>query len=120
MQRIFATILVAINSLACNLGTRDAAVPARIQGIPDSAFWVGGVDGGNWYLVKNIDANKNSAYINLYHDFTGELLLSKIFTLKCPVDNQVSIDDLQTQIVAFDGEKIIIRAGNGKRNCLLQ
>jgi hypothetical protein len=120
MQRIFATILVAINSLACNQGTSNREVPGRIQGIPDSAFWVGGSDGGNWYLVKNIDANKNSAYISIYHDFTGDLLLSKKFTLNCPVDIQVSIDDLKTQIIAFDGEKIIISAGNGKRNCLLQ
>lgn len=94
--------------------------PVRIKGIPEKAFWIGGVDGGNWYLVDYVHDHRNNAFIKIYNDHDGSLLVSKRFMLICPSDNQILIDDLKEQIESFDGEKIYLKSPNKKAGCYLQ
>lgn len=80
--------------------------PKRIANIPDSAFWKGGVDGGNWFLVKAINSHENIVDISIYNDQDGSLIFTKAFMLICRQDKQTIIGDLEKQINFFDGEKI--------------
>lgn len=90
------------------------------KAVPYDAFWAGGVDGGNWYLVKEINIDKNKASIEVYSDHDGSLLLSKTFTLSCPAEPQISITNLKEQINGFDGEKIYLISKGQSKECYLQ
>ena len=46
--------------------------PKKIANIPAEAFWIGGVDGGQWYLIKNINKKAKTVHLKIYHDFTGK------------------------------------------------
>lgn len=51
--------------------------PERPTDVPDKAFWIGGIDGGTWFLIQKVDSNNISAFIKVYNDQTGELIVSK-------------------------------------------
>lgn len=110
--------LVAI--VSCHDNSYSHIQPEKLPGIPDSSFWVGGVDGGNWYYIKSIHSHKNNAYINVYSDQTGEMILSKRFIMVCPEGHIDWITDLRTQIVFFDVEKIYLESKEGNKYCWLQ
>lgn len=76
------------------------------KNVPDSSFWVGGVDGGNWYYVKYVHNHRNMARIAVYNDQNGELITDTRFILVCNNSKYIFINDLKKQINSFDGEKI--------------
>lgn len=99
---------------SCKLSNENPQ-PERLNGIPEEAFWIGGVDGGNWYYLENISLSKNVAHISIYNDQTGEEIISKKFVLVCPEEKHESIKTLKEQIESFDGVKI-----NLQGNCYFQ
>lgn len=104
---------------SCLYKRQEEITPVKAKGIPEKAFWVGGLDGGNWYLVDFIHPHKNGAQIRVYNDHDGSLIISKRFSLACPVDNLIWIENLEEQINSFDGEKIYLKPTNGKMSCYL-
>jgi len=113
-------LLFALLSISCSHKKEEAKSPLRVKGIPEKAFWIGGVDGGNWYLIEDIYDHRNSAFIKVYSDNDGSLMISKKFDLICHLDNQTLIENLKEQIDAFDGERIYLKSFDGKKNCYLQ
>jgi len=105
---------------SCSHKKEEAKSPLRVKGIPEEAFWIGGVDGGNWYLIENIHDHRNSAFIKVYNDNDGSLIISKKFYLICPLDNKTLIENLKEQIEDFDGERINLKSFDGKKSCYLQ
>ena len=114
---IIATIFTLFS---CSANHDKVKPQERPKNIPEQAFWVGGTDGGNWYVVEYVHNHKNNAIIKVYNDADGSLIASKRFVLVCPIDNQQLIDNLQEQINAYDGEKILLRSPNNKKACWLQ
>jgi hypothetical protein len=98
----------------------EAKPPIRKKGIPNNAFWAGGVDGGNWYMIESVHPHKNNAVIRIYSDQDGSMIVSKKFILVCPSGKQMWIDDLKNQITGFDGEKIYLKSMTDGSNCWLQ
>lgn len=94
---------------ACSADTTSAEKPERLRNIPDSAFWCGGIDGGNWYYVHSIHPHRNNAVISVYNDQDGSLIMKKRFLLICNLQKPTSIYDLKNQISSFDGEKIYFK-----------
>ena len=99
---------------------RFADYRLKPKNVPAGAFWAGGVDGGNWFVVKQINNLRNEASIEVYNDQDGSLLLSKSFILTCPTDNQILIDSLKEQINFFDGTKIFLTSDLKRSPCYLQ
>lgn len=133
MKRPFIIVLVAIVAstfgwFANEVYTFSKAMKAdrfgdyqlKPKAVPSGAFWAGGVDGGNWYVVKEVNAHRNKALIEVYNDQNGSLLLSKNFTLICPVHQQMFISNLKEQISGFDGEKIYLLSKGQLKGCYLQ
>ncbi len=118
MRKIVLILCIIITS--CNVSNQKVLTPEKLKNIPKKAFWVGGVDGGNWYCVEYINPNKNSANISIYNDQSGELIVSKKFILVCKSQNQTFIKNLERQINSFDGYRIYLTAENNKQNCYLQ
>jgi hypothetical protein len=48
-QLLFASLLFIL--VSC----RHSYEPKRVNGVPLTAFWVGGANGGNWFLIEKID-----------------------------------------------------------------
>lgn len=113
---LFFVLIIA----SCSDEKDKNKTPARLKDIPDKAFWVGGVDSGNWFYVDYVHAHRNNAVIKVYNGQDGSLIISKKFILICPVGVQMLIDNLQEQISAFDREKIYLKSTNGKKSCYLQ
>ena len=110
--------------LGCS-NERPSLTPSKPKTVPSDAFWKGGIDGGHWFLVKDIHPHQNMAEINIYNDYDGSLVIAAIFTLVCNADKQSFIEDLPNQIDNYDGERIsLIKSANsqcyllpkGKRN----
>ena len=78
------------------------------------------MDGGNWYFVKEINTHRNNAAIDVYNDQDRSLVKSKTFTLICPVEHQLFIENLKEQISGFDGEKIHFKSKDQEKSCYLQ
>jgi hypothetical protein len=89
------------------------------KNVPDSSFWVGGVDGGNWYDVKYVHNHRNMARIAVYNDQNGELITDTKFILVCDSARYTFISDLKKQISSFDGEKIYFTKSDSV-DCYLQ
>lgn len=114
MRRIILLFFIFIILASCNLSTHTPQ-PKRSPEIPKTAFWIGGLDGGNWYDVKSIHSHRNNAYISIYNDETNKLIVSKKFILICQKDNVEFIKDLREEIISFDGNRINLKSG-----CFLQ
>ena len=115
--KIIAFLLVIS---ACSTKPDKSKEPVRRGDIPEKAFWAGGADGGNWYLVEDVHSHSNNAVIKVYNDNDGSLIVSKKFMLICQPENIVYIEDLQKQISGFDGERILLKSPNDKETCFLQ
>lgn len=79
-------------------------IPDRLSSIPIDATWVGGEDGGSWFLVQSIIGK--DVCMEIYDDRTGELLTNGCFTISC--DIVLTKKQLIQEIIAYDGEKVII------------
>ena len=91
------------------------------KNIPDEAFWVGNEQRGYWYLVHRIHPHKNNAYITIYDELNGNVIMSKNFILVCNTSDEITlIEDIKSQILAFDGKTIKFKSIDGESGCYLQ
>jgi len=51
--------------------------PEKPNGVPQSAAWVGGCDGGNWIELVSIE--KEKVRFRIYRDWNGDLILDADF-----------------------------------------
>src|SRR5689334_6842054 len=102
-MKLIITLTTVIFCVSCF--TRSE--PRRVNGIPQDAFWIGGIDGGQWYIIKEINETSRSAKFKIYNDLTGELVVDRNFKLKCDVETEVAWNNLKTEIIAFDGNRIL-------------
>ena len=86
--------------------------PDRVGEIPQDAFWVGGFDGGQWYLVDSINKIARTIHFIIYNDYNGDIVADKIYKLHCDNNQEVKWDNIQVQINCFDGVRIILTTIN--------
>ncbi len=82
--------------------------PKKMANIPAGAFWIGGVDGGNWCLINNINTKAKTVNLRIYNDFNGKLLMNKNFKLNCNPDVGINWNNLKEQIDYFDGQLVYL------------
>lgn len=117
----YSVSILVIIALWTSCRTADKAEPKGIKGIPETAFWVGGQDGGQWYEIKSIDRETLAADIVIYNDNTGVMEMSGQFKLKCISANQFNLDNLKNEINGFDGQRIILKTTDKEyKNCFLE
>ncbi|SFF37432.1 hypothetical protein [Thermoflexibacter ruber] len=110
--------LLYLLCISCESNSPDKVV--RHEKIPKEAKWYGGSDGGDWIYVRKKIA-KNTFLIEVYNDYTGELIVTGNFTIckYCDfVDLQVK--DLLTLIAFYDGEEILLSSYFGDKSCFLE
>ena len=96
-------ILVVLSvSMASCRGSYET--PARPTGVPPSAAWAGGADGGAW-IECTVNNQKNSNYCTIYWHNTGEIVSKGHFRLR-GVGNAAK--EAQLSYEAFDGTSIYL------------
>lgn len=95
--------------------------PEKVKGIPVSAFWAGGSDGGNWFVIEKIDTAAEIIHLKIYHDFTGELLIDKPFILICKSNTSIDWGNIKNLISSFDGKIVYLQTANkANKYCYFQ
>ncbi|MBN4051231.1 hypothetical protein JYU16_00290 [bacterium AH-315-M05] len=82
--------------------------PERAEGIPDNAFWIGGVDGGRWYVISNVDKNTQMADFKIYNDYTGDLIFERNLKLYCSSDYDLKWDNLKNEINFSSRQRVVL------------
>ena len=96
-------------------------IPERVDGIPEDAFWVGGIHGGSWYSIQHIDEEEQTVFFRIYHDTNGEIWLNQELKLHCKSDSKIEWSSLENEIIAFDGEKVLLsKSDNNGENCFFK
>lgn len=81
--------------------------PKILPNIPKTSFWIGGVDGGNWFNIRRI--KNNIYYIEIYNDVDGSLDEKGYYKIEPGIE---SFEIFKAIINAYDGEKIILKNGS--------
>jgi hypothetical protein len=119
-MKLSQTIILILILSACTTESENREILKTKKGLPEKSFWIGDIDGGNWYYVHDVHPHANNAYISVY-DESGELIIKKTFFVLCYHNRPVLwIENLETQISGFDGEKIILKSPTGQEICWMQ
>jgi hypothetical protein len=105
-QLFFTSLLFLL--ISCN----SSYEPKRVKGIPLTAFWKGGPDGGNWFIIEKADTTTKRIHFKIYHDVTGELLIDKDFILDCDAIKPIDWGNIKNLVTSFDGKKIYFQPTN--------
>jgi hypothetical protein len=114
-------LLMLASGIIYFLGNKHTNVipPKRSANIPLQAEWVGGANGGIWYLVTKV-ISKNTFKIKIYNDGNGELELDTTFILSpdCAF-GEIDSGMLIKNINSYDGESIILDLPEKGKRCSL-
>lgn len=91
---------------ACCWNNKKVEAPPREPGIPESAIWHGGIDGGVWIDMDTTEI-PNQFHVHCYFDGSGRTWEKGIFLLdSLSVQENYSIEKLHGVINGFDGVRI--------------
>ena len=96
-------LLISLSLISLFTACRQIGAPERAKGVPSNATWIGGVDGGKWFVIEKVDKVTKTAKIQIYNDNSGDLDINKIFKLQCDNSDDIKWDNLLSQITCYDG-----------------
>lgn len=73
----------------------------RPDNIPESTYFLGGVDGGVWVDTFRIETTMSFV---VYSEFQGELL----DTCKVVAKNEKELEDLLSRVVGYNGTELVL------------
>ncbi len=114
MIRLFFSFLIILSVTSCKV-----TQPKKANGIPDKAFWVGGKDGGQWYLIDSINKSAQTINCKIFNDYSGNLIIDSKFYFHCNSNKTfINWDKLKNEINFYDGQKIaLIKTDTAKKYC---
>lgn len=113
----FSILILAL--LFNNCSTKPLMPPERIEGIPVSAVWHGGRDGGYWFDVTEIKSGPIYR-IKIYNDVTGKLLWNNNYKIEDSCKELLSkIDNIQDVIEYQNDNKIYLKFSIENKRCYL-
>ena len=116
MKKIISVFLFGLLLSNCNYkkDVQNKNEHKRLDGIPNQAFWIGGMDGVNWFVIDSINKNSKSVTFEIYNDNSGQLIEKRIFTLSCNSETVIKWNNLQEEINGYDGKIILLKAAKEK------
>lgn len=97
----------------------ENSIPKKPVDVPESAFWKGGLDGGYWFDLLNLNVNQRQAEIAIYDDYYGKLVIQKKFNLFCAT--KFDFSQLADYIDFFNGIQIgLTVVDSSKCDCVLK
>lgn len=110
MKNIFSFLIFSLFFVSCDTKV-ETERPVREIHIPKGAFWIGDKESGNYFEIEEKNIHKNTAKISIYSGRNGVRLISKKFILVCSKNNQVFIQNLESEIESYYGSKIYLKSG---------
>ncbi len=107
---VFATLFI-INPPDFTFENAVIMAPSKPKSVPDAAFWVGGIDGGNFVLISKKVNSDNVFSAQIYNDYTGDLEYSGTLKYSGVIEDERALTD-PTFYQGWDGEKLHL--GNGE------
>lgn len=100
-------VLVVVNPPEIIIEEAKLEAPDRPQDVPKNAFWVGGIDGGNFIYVVKLDSEEKLFLAKIYNDYTGDIEYEGI--LKYTGSNNInhSLNDASLY-QGWDGEHLYL------------
>jgi hypothetical protein len=98
--------LLSFGCLSCKQG--PVVPPARPAGVPQSAVWAGGCDGGSFIDCASPTLSKTNP-CTVYDDYTGEVFMSGTFVLRV---NSSAAPAEAPEFNAADGVNIFLTDGS--------
>jgi hypothetical protein len=95
-------IAIVLLAIGCR---REARPPDRPKGVPGTAVWAGGSDGGSWFECRAA-AGRSANFCTVYNDHTGEISAEGYFVLG---DGRGAATADQLVFEAFDGKDIYLK-----------
>jgi len=115
-KRIIALgiILMLVLVIVYCLHVQREYAPRRLANIPTRATWIGGLDGGTWFLIDKVVSN-HAFRVKLYNDNDGELIVNSIFLLNngCSLKEIDSIQ-LLNSIGGYDGREVLLNVSSAE------
>jgi hypothetical protein len=99
-------LLVLASACGCSRGEN---VPPRPKGVPKSAEWVGGPDGGVFIVCESAETDISAKACTVFSEGTGDVLMSGHFVIRNK-GSQVAVRDLKYS--AYDGSQILLQNGS--------
>lgn len=72
MRRVSLVLAAWLLSFSCDLWIEDYT-PERLSGIPSTAVWAGGPDGGAWFECF-VDTSRNANWCTVWDDQSGRVI----------------------------------------------
>ena len=85
----------------------EVEVPERLPSIPETAIWVGGVDGGAW-LECSLDKKMNANWCTAWDDQTGDIWARTYFVLR---ETGEPVPESELVYLYFDGVDVGLADG---------
>lgn len=98
-------MLTVISVAGCS---SKVSAPARPNGVPANAIWVGGADGGS-FITCSYDPRSAVNLCTVYNDHTGQIEAEGPFKITGPT-GPADVDGFQYS--AFDGREIYLSDGS--------
>lgn len=73
MKKLFLSILLIVFITACESQQSNIPLPQKPSSVPESALWVGGLDGGVFVLVRKHENSRSSEYWGEIYYVSGDL-----------------------------------------------
>ncbi len=105
----FITLFI-INPPEITFEETEATAPRKPKSVPNSAFWAGGIDGGNFILVSKREGEHNLFSAQIYNDNTGDIEYSGVLKYSGNQTIERSLND-PSLYQGWDGEKLHLANG---------
>ena len=106
---VFITLLI-LNPPEITFEEVKTAEPNKPKSVPEEAFWAGGIDGGNFILIRKDEKGNNVFSAEIYNDYTGDLEYSGTLKYSGVAIAQKSLSD-PAFYQGWDGEKLHLANG---------
>ena len=105
MRHVILAVFLLLSGLS--VGCETNLAPRRPKGVPGSAVWAGGPDGGSWIECK-VALDQRGCFCTVYDEWTGEVSAHGTFI---PRDTGASVRADELKYEFFDGTAIVLNNG---------
>jgi hypothetical protein len=102
--------IIAVNPPTVTFEETVAEAPVKPKSVPKDAFWVGGIDGGNFILVNKRSSETDSYTAYIYNDFSGDLEFEGVLKYSGNKPMEMPLTD-PASYFGWDGEKLYLSNG---------
>ena len=100
-------IILSVGFYLGLLTSNNPKLPERLDNVPKTATWIGGVDGGFWYDIVSVNEKKKTYRFRIFNDIDGKLVIYADFKKDSLCDREYPLDKgILQKINYFDYEKI--------------